>query len=79
MAILDVDFHHGNGTQDIFYTRADVLTVSIHGNPRFAYPHFAGFADEHGEGSGESYNLNLPLPEVTSPERASDSATTLPR
>jgi len=69
VAILDVDFHHGNGTQDIFYTRPDVFTVSIHGDPRYAYPHFAGFADEIGEGAGEGFNLNYPLPEVTTPER----------
>jgi len=69
VGILDVDFHHGNGTQDIFYGRADVLTLSIHGDPRFAYPHFAGFADERGEGAGEGYNLNFPLPEATSPEQ----------
>ncbi len=69
VAILDVDFHHGNGTQDIFYRRSDVLTVSIHGNPRFAYPHFAGFADETGEGDGAGFNLNLPLPETITPER----------
>lgn len=69
VAILDVDFHHGNGTQDIFYHRADVLTVSIHGDPHFAYPHFAGFADETGVGEGEGYNLNLPLPEKCSVER----------
>lgn len=69
VAILDVDFHHGNGTQDIFYQRADVFTVSIHGNPRFAYPHFSGFADETGEGEGIGFNLNLPLPETITPER----------
>ncbi|MDH5472260.1 MAG: histone deacetylase family protein [Gammaproteobacteria bacterium] len=69
VAILDVDFHHGNGTQDIFYHRADVFTVSIHGDPHFAYPHFAGFADETGEGEGKGYNLNFPLPENTSVER----------
>lgn len=69
VAVLDVDFHHGNGTQDIFYRRADVFTVSLHGDPRFAYPHFAGFADERGEGDGEGYNFNFPLPEATSPER----------
>jgi acetoin utilization deacetylase AcuC-like enzyme/GNAT superfamily N-acetyltransferase len=63
VAILDVDFHHGNGTQDIFWTRADVLTVSIHGHPNFAYPYFSGFADEVGEGFGRGYNRNLPLPE----------------
>jgi acetoin utilization deacetylase AcuC-like enzyme len=49
--------------------RADVLTVSIHGDPHFAYPHFAGFADETGAGEGEGYNLNLPLPETCTVER----------
>jgi acetoin utilization deacetylase AcuC-like enzyme len=63
VAILDVDYHHGNGQQDIFYRRADVLTVSIHGDPRFAYPYFCGFEDEIGEGEGEGFNLNLALPE----------------
>lgn len=62
VAVLDVDFHHGNGTQDIFYARSDVLTVSIHGAPPAAYPHFAGFADEKGAGAGTGANLNLPLP-----------------
>lgn len=69
VAVLDLDFHHGNGTQDIFYHRADVLTISIHGHPRHAYPHFAGFADEFGTGDGEGYNVNYPLPETVSPER----------
>ena len=64
VAIVDVDYHHGNGQQDIFYERNDVLTVSIHGDPDFAYPYFTGFADECGEGPGAGYNLNLPLPEV---------------
>jgi acetoin utilization deacetylase AcuC-like enzyme len=63
VAILDLDYHHGNGQQDIFYARDDVLTISIHGHPRFAYPYFTGFADEQGEGAGRGYNLNLPLPE----------------
>lgn len=63
VAILDVDYHHGNGQQEIFYDRADVFTVSIHGDPAFAYPYFTGFADERGEGPGEGFNLNLPLPE----------------
>jgi acetoin utilization deacetylase AcuC-like enzyme len=62
VAILDVDYHHGNGTQEIFYRRADVLTVSIHADPAWAYPHFLGYADERGEGLGEGANLNLPLP-----------------
>ena len=63
VAILDLDYHHGNGQQNIFYGRADVLTVSIHGDPKFAYPFFTGFADERGEGDGEGFNRNLCLPE----------------
>ncbi|MFH1464867.1 MAG: histone deacetylase family protein [Pseudomonadota bacterium] len=63
VAMLDLDYHHGNGQQDIFWERADVLTVSIHGHPRFAYPYFSGFAEERGAGPGEGRNLNLPLPE----------------
>jgi len=63
VAILDVDYHHGNGAQDIFYERSDVLTVSIHGHPNFAYPYFSGFADEVGDGEGRGFNLNLPLAE----------------
>ena len=62
VAILDVDFHHGNGTQDMFYQRADVLFTSIHGDPRNEYPCFSGYADERGEGVGLGYNLNYPLP-----------------
>jgi acetoin utilization deacetylase AcuC-like enzyme len=64
VAILDIDYHHGNGQQDIFYRRSDVLTVSIHGHPRFAYPYFSGFKEERGEGEGEGFNLNLPLAEA---------------
>jgi acetoin utilization deacetylase AcuC-like enzyme len=63
VAILDIDYHHGNGTQDIFYERADVLTVSIHGHPRVTYPYFSGFEDETGAGRGAGANLNLPLQE----------------
>lgn len=63
VAVLDIDFHHGNGTQDIFYHRSDVLTLSIHGHPNFAYPYFSGFADEEGEGDGKGYNHNFALPE----------------
>jgi len=63
VAILDLDYHHGNGQQNIFYRRADVLTVSLHGHPRFAYPYFSGFEEERGEGPGEGFNLNLALPE----------------
>jgi acetoin utilization deacetylase AcuC-like enzyme len=62
VAILDVDYHHGNGTQQIFYSRADVLYVSLHGDPERAYPYFVGFADETGAGDGKGTTLNLPLP-----------------
>lgn len=65
VAVLDVDFHHGNGTQDIFYNRSDVLYVSIHGDPADAFPYFSGYADETGSGEGDGYNLNLPLPRGT--------------
>jgi acetoin utilization deacetylase AcuC-like enzyme len=61
VAILDVDVHHGNGTQDIFYERNDVLTVSLHADPVRFYPFFWGGADERGRGDGEGCNLNLPL------------------
>jgi acetoin utilization deacetylase AcuC-like enzyme len=61
VAVLDIDLHHGNGTQDIFYRRADVLTVSIHADPLRFYPFFWGHASERGEGAGLGYNLNLPL------------------
>ncbi len=64
VAILDIDYHHGNGQQDIFYSRKDVLTISIHGHPSFAYPYFSGFSGEKGEGEGKGYNVNYPLPEV---------------
>jgi acetoin utilization deacetylase AcuC-like enzyme len=69
VVVLDLDYHHGNGTQDIFFNRADVLTVSIHGNPHVAYPYFSGFEDEKGEGEGRGYNVNVPLPEHTTPDR----------
>jgi acetoin utilization deacetylase AcuC-like enzyme len=65
VAVLDVDFHHGNGTQDIFYDRSDVLYSSIHGDPREAFPYFSGFADEAGSGAGTGYTHNLPLPRGT--------------
>ena len=64
-AILDVDVHHGNGTQGIFYHRCDVLTVSIHADPIRFYPFFWGHAEERGAGDGLGYNLNLPLPRGT--------------
>ena len=65
VAVLDVDYHHGNGTQDIFYDRGDVLTVSIHADPAVEYPYYNGYEDETGSGPGEGAALNLPLPHGT--------------
>ena len=59
--ILDVDFHHGNGTQAIFYDRADVYYSSLHGDPLHAFPHFLGHSDEKGVGKGLGYNANYPM------------------
>lgn len=64
VAILDIDYHHGNGQQQIFYDRSDVLTISIHGHPSFAYPYFSGFNSEKGEGEGLGFNVNFALPET---------------
>jgi acetoin utilization deacetylase AcuC-like enzyme len=61
VAVLDIDFHHGNGTQQIFYRRGDVLVVSIHGDPSHNYPYFAGHSDETGLGDGQGFNFNLPI------------------
>jgi len=61
VCVLDVDYHHGNGTQEIFYERGDVLFVSLHSDPVHEYPYFCGYADETGAGAGESANLNIPL------------------
>lgn len=63
-AILDLDFHHGNGTQDIFYTQADVLTVSLHGDPARHYPYDAGYTDETGSGAGLGANRNVILSDM---------------
>ncbi len=65
VAILDIDFHHGNGTQDIFYEDSDVLTISIHGDPRSYFPYFRGFPSEAGSGAGAGYNHNIILPKGT--------------
>lgn len=62
VAVLDIDLHHGNGTQGVFYRRDDVLTVSVHVDPSDFYPFFWGHASERGEGAGLGYNHNLPLP-----------------
>ncbi len=77
VAVVDVDVHHGNGTQDIFWRRADVLTVSLHADPARYYPFFYGYAHETGEGDGSGFNLNVPLPLGTGDEsylRALDDA-----
>lgn len=78
VALLDIDYHHGNGQQEIFYERDDVLTISLHGDPDFAYPYFTGFADETGVGAGLGFNRNMPLPEMqTGPEYRSALAEAL--
>ena len=64
-AILDLDYHHGNGTQAIFYERADVFFCSLHADPGDEYPYYAGYADEIGADAGEGYTLNIPLPLAT--------------
>jgi acetoin utilization deacetylase AcuC-like enzyme len=68
VAILDIDYHHGNGQQQIFYMRSDVCTISIHGHPSFAYPYFSGFKDEKGGDNGYGFNHNFPLKEVVNGE-----------
>lgn len=65
VAVLDTDFHHGNGTQQIFYQRNDVMFLSIHGDPLDAFPYFLGHADEEGEAAGAGYTKNYPLPPNT--------------
>jgi acetoin utilization deacetylase AcuC-like enzyme len=62
VAVLDVDYHHGNGTQAIFYDRPDVLFLSLHGDPRQEFPYYLGWAEETGAGPGEGFNVNYPLP-----------------
>lgn len=69
VALLDVDYHCGNGTQDIFYERQDVLTISIHADPNFEYPHYAGYASETGAGAGLGYHRNFPLEKGTDDRR----------
>jgi acetoin utilization deacetylase AcuC-like enzyme len=68
VAVVDVDVHHGNGTQGLFYERPDVQFVSVHADPDFGFPFFAGRADETGRGPGAGFNLNLPLPPRTGDE-----------
>lgn len=75
VAVLDVDFHHGNGTQDIFYERDDVLFCSIHGRPQETFPSFLGYGDEIGAGPGEGFNANFPLPSGTGFDTWSEALT----
>jgi len=79
VALLDIDYHACNGTQDIFYDRSDVLTISIHGDPDYEYPYYAGYVDETGLGDGLNFHYNFPLPSgvddsayVTTLEKALD-------
>ena len=69
VALLDIDYHCGNGTQDIFYDRNDVLTISIHADPNDEYPHFWGYAEETGTGSGSGFHKNIPLAKGTGDAR----------
>jgi len=69
VSILDVDYHHGNGTQEIFYSRADVQVINLHADPIQEYPYYLGHADERGSGAGEGFNLNFPMPFGTTWER----------
>lgn len=75
VAILDVDYHHGDGTQSIFYARNDVFCVSLHADPDVDYPYFSGHVDETGEGKGEGFNKNYPLPHGTGWEAYSAALT----
>jgi len=76
VAILDIDYHHGNGTQDIFYERGDVFYASVHADPRTDYPFFWGHADETGDGDGRGATLNLPLPHGTTIDAFRTAQTT---
>ena len=65
VGVVDIDYHHGNGTQAIFWQRDDVFVTSLHADPHDDYPYLSGHADEVGEGAGTGFNLNLPLPAGT--------------
>ena len=69
VALLDIDYHHGNGTQEIFYHSDQVLFISLHADPNYAYPFFWGYADEYGAGKGKGFTRNLPLPAGTDDAR----------
>lgn len=68
VAVLDIDYHHGNGTQQLFYERSDVLYISIHADPEVAFPYRTGYADELGKDAGQGYNFNFTLPKTTTAE-----------
>ncbi|MFW9996024.1 MAG: histone deacetylase family protein [Candidatus Odinarchaeota archaeon] len=68
VTVLDIDFHHGNGTQQIFYETSKVQYVSLHASPQWAYPYYSGYRDEIGKGEGKGYNLNFPLVEDIRPK-----------
>ncbi|WP_407493048.1 histone deacetylase family protein [Pseudooceanicola sp. MF1-13] len=76
IAVLDIDVHHGNGTQDIFYDRDDVLFASVHATPETYYPFFVGHAHETGSGAGDGYNLNIPLAQSTGDDGWTDAIAT---
>ncbi|MCC2634238.1 MAG: acetylpolyamine amidohydrolase, partial [Ramlibacter sp.] len=76
VAVLDIDYHHGNGTQAIFYERGDVFFASVHGDPHTEYPYYLGYADERGAGAGADCNLNLPLPRGTGVDRWREAMAT---
>jgi len=73
VAMLDIDYHHGNGTQQLFWERGDVLYCSLHADPARAYPYFSGFASERGAGAGEGLTRNFPLPADTSLDGYADA------
>ena len=75
VSILDVDYHHGNGTQEIFYSSSKVQYASIHADPRDAYPYYWGSKDETGEGEGKGFNSNYPLPKHASEEQYTEVLT----
>lgn len=76
VAILDLDYHHGNGTQEIFYGRSDVLFSSLHADPLMTYPYYWGYADEYGTGHGATFTYNYPLPRTTTMSRYQDTLHT---
>ena len=79
VSILDVDYHHGNGTQEIFYSRSDVQVINLHADPMLEYPYFLGHKDEKGTGAGEGFNINFPMPFGTGWENWSQALSSASR